>query len=74
MKRSYNNFYVSLFEGIWFYSFILWLYIAIENLIYPSMVYNSNFSYFIPIRSDLLAIIAFIVSFVFYVVWRMYRY
>lgn len=74
MKKTHNTLYVSVFEGIWFYAFIVWLYIAIENLIYPSLVFNSNFSSYIPIKTNLLGIIAFVISFIFYVLWRFYRY
>ncbi|MGC8533815.1 MAG: hypothetical protein ACP5MV_04295 [Candidatus Parvarchaeum sp.] len=72
MKRKNGKALKLLFEAIWLYSTAVWAYIAIENLIYPSMVYSSDFSYYIPIKTNLLALISFVISFLFYLLWRFY--
>lgn len=61
-----------ILKALWIYFTLLWGYIAIENLIYPSMVYSSNFSYYIPIKTDLLGILAFCASFVFFILQKLY--
>jgi uncharacterized membrane protein len=58
-------------KAIWLYLTILWGYIAVENLFYPSAVYNTNFSAYIPIKTDLLGIISFALSFIFYIAWKL---
>ncbi len=70
MKKSKISLY---FKAIWLYSLFLWVYIAIENLVYPSLVYNSVFSRYIPIKTDLLGIMAFVLSFIFYILWNIYK-
>jgi uncharacterized membrane protein len=72
MKGRTNRKAVVL-KAIWVYSTIIWLYIAIENLVYPAEVYGSNFSLYIPIRTDLLGIISFAASFVFYILLHLYK-
>ncbi|MCW1293837.1 MAG: hypothetical protein OH316_00735 [Candidatus Parvarchaeota archaeon] len=62
-----------LFEGLWLYTLLTWVYIAIENLIYPAAVFNSVLSVYVPIKQNLLAIVSFILSFVFFILWRYYR-
>lgn len=72
MKGKINRNAVVL-KAIWIYSTIIWLYIAIENLVYPAEVYGSNFSLYIPIKTDLLGIISFAVSFVFYILLHLHK-
>ncbi len=72
MKRKDDKALKVLFEAIWLYSTVIWVYIAIENLVYPYMVYSSDFSYYIPIKTDLLALISFVISFISFLFWRFY--
>ncbi|MCL4398862.1 hypothetical protein M1137_03655 [Candidatus Parvarchaeota archaeon] len=60
-----------ILKALWIYFTLLWGYIAVENLVYPSVVYSTDFSAYVPIRADLLGIISFALSFVFYVVWKL---
>ncbi|MGC8681926.1 MAG: hypothetical protein ACP5RE_01745 [Candidatus Acidifodinimicrobium sp.] len=59
-----------VFEGLWLYTLLVWVYIAIENLVYPAAVFNSVLSVYFPVKQNLLAISSFVLSFVFFVVWR----
>jgi hypothetical protein len=59
-----------VFRAVWLYLTALWVYIAVENLVYPALVYNTDFSYYIPIKTDLLGVLSFIFSFVFYILSR----
>ena len=68
-----NNFLSVLFEGLWLYTLLVWVYIAIENLMYPAAVFNSVLSVYFPVKQNLLAISSFILSFVFFVAWRYLR-
>jgi hypothetical protein len=61
-----------LFKALWMYSTLIWAYIAIENLVYPAVVYSSNFSYYIPIKTNFLGILAFCASFVFFILQKLY--
>lgn len=74
MKNSKNmRILPILFEGLWLYTFLTWAYIAVENLIYPAAVFSSALSVYVPIRQNLLAVASFVLSFVFFVLWRYLR-
>lgn len=64
------NLLSDVFEGLWFYTLLVWVYIAIENLVYPATVFNSVLSVYFPVKQNLLAISSFVLSFIFFVVWR----
>ncbi len=64
------NLLSDVFEGLWFYTLLVWVYIAIENLVYPAAVFNSVLSVYFPVKQNLLAISSFVLSFIFFVVWR----
>ncbi|MCL4419153.1 hypothetical protein M1146_03560 [Patescibacteria group bacterium] len=70
MKNKSRKLKVIL-KAIWIYFTLLWGYIAVENLVYPSAVYSTNFSVYIPIRTDLLGLVSFALSFVFYIAWKL---
>ena len=71
MEKHRQDKRIVVFRALWLYSLIVWVYIAVENLIYPAAVYSSNFSYYIPVKTNLLGIIAFAASFVFYLLSRL---
>ncbi len=72
MKKTANRKILAVLKAAWLYSFLLWLYIAVENLVYPSMVYSTDFSYYVPVKTNLLGIISFALSFVFYFLLKLY--
>ncbi len=62
----------AIFEGLFIYLLLIWVYIGIENLLYPAAVANTNLSVYVPIPQNLLAVVSFILSFVFFVLWKIY--
>ena len=62
----------AIFEGLFIYLLLIWVYIGIENLFYPAAVANTNLSVYVPIPQNLLAVVSFILSFVFFVLWKIY--
>jgi hypothetical protein len=70
MKKELNPMLQAVFEAVWLYSLIMWVYIAIENLLYPIAVLTQPLSVYIPIKQNLLAVTAFFVSFVSFLLWR----
>ncbi len=70
MKRGYNRILTVLFEGLWLYFLLVWVYIAAENLISPAQVSSTNLAVYFPVPQNLLVIVAFAASFLFFVLWR----
>jgi hypothetical protein len=68
-----NKLIVSLLKGIWIYSLILWLYIVADNLIYNFAHQYMPLSNYVPIPEDLIAVLAFAVSFLSFVSWEYLR-
>ncbi len=62
-----------LFEALWLYFLIAWAYIAIENFIYPVQVATTPLAEYFPVQQNLLVIIAFPVSFLFFILWRYFK-
>ena len=62
----------AIFEGLFIYLLLTWVYIGIENLLYPAAVANTNLSVYVPIPQNLLAVVSFVLSFVFFVLWKIY--
>ncbi|MCL4406846.1 MAG: hypothetical protein M1573_02440 [Candidatus Parvarchaeota archaeon] len=62
----------AIFEGLFIYLLLIWVYIGIENLLYPAAVANTNLSVYVPIPQNLLAVVSFVLSFVFFVLWKIY--
>ncbi len=73
MKKSLRPFFTVVSQAIWIYLLLVWAYISIENLIYPASVANSNLGVYFPVPQNLLVIVAFAGSFVFFVIWRYLR-
>jgi hypothetical protein len=70
MKREYEHILMVLFEALWLYFLLVWVYIAIENLLYPAQVATSNLAAYFPVPQNLLAVLSFALSFVFFFLWR----
>ncbi|MCL5016864.1 MAG: hypothetical protein M1441_01850 [Candidatus Parvarchaeota archaeon] len=62
----------TVFEALWIYLIFIWVYIGIENLLYPAAVANTNLSVYVPIPQNLLAVASFALSFVFFILWKTY--
>ena len=58
--------------GCFIWSMIVWGFITFMSVYEPPTQFM-NFSIYIPIESDLLAEIAFMLGFVGFVVWQRYR-
>ncbi len=69
MKKETKRTLAVLFKGIWLYSLLIWGYIAVENLFYPSAVATQALSIYIPIKQNLLAIWSFVVSLAAFILW-----
>jgi len=67
-----NRFVLPLLKGLWIYSLILWAYIAVDRFIFPQFQFD-NLSLYVPIPEDLIAVIAFPVSFLAFVAWEYLR-
>jgi hypothetical protein len=63
-----RRFTTSLFMGLWLYSLILWGWIALNYYLLPVYQYGP-LSIYVPIPQNLVADIAFPVSFICFVVW-----
>lgn len=59
---------LSLSLGLSIYSFIVWLWVGINYYVYPRYQFE-GISAYIPIPQDLLADVAFPVSFLSFVLW-----
>lgn len=63
---------LALLLGVWIYSLIAWAYIVIDSFIFPPYQYLP-ISKYIPIPENILADIAFPLSFVCFVYWQYLR-
>lgn len=70
MKKQYKHLLAVLSEALWLYFLLTWLYIAIENLIYPVQVATTPLAAYFPVPQNLLVVVSFAASFVFFVIWR----
>jgi hypothetical protein len=67
-----RKFRIALLLGIWIYTLVLWAYIVVDSFLFPAYQYLP-ISNFVPIRENLLADLAFPVSFVCFVLWAYMR-
>lgn len=63
---------IAFFKGVWIYSLILWGYIVADLFAFPQYQYSA-ISRYISIPQNLIADIAFPVSFVSFVLWDYLR-
>ena len=63
---------IPFLKGIWIYTLILWIYIVGDMFAFPQYQYGA-ISRFVPIPQNLIAVIAFPVSFLTFVVWEYLR-
>ena len=69
MRDGLRGIATIFFKALWIYSLILWGFIVVFFFAYPSQQYD-QLSIYVPIPQNLLAIVAFPVSFVSFIVWE----
>jgi hypothetical protein len=75
MKRMLNfglrnrKLAIPLLKGIWIYSLLLWGYIVADMFVFPQYQFSS-ISRLIPIPQNLIADVAFPISFLAFVLWE----
>jgi hypothetical protein len=62
-------FVLALLQGLWIYLLVLWGYIVIDTFVFPQYQFL-GISEYIPIPQNVLADLAFPLSFVCFVLWR----
>ena len=72
LEPDQRKFRTALFQGVWIYSLILWAYVVIDSFLFPPYQYLAISNY-VPIKQNILADIAFPVSFISFVLWVYYR-
>ena len=70
MNKLQKRILIVLSESLWLYFLLIWLYIAVENLIYPVRVATTNLAEYFPVPQNLLVLAAFAASFVSFIIWR----
>jgi hypothetical protein len=68
LELPQGKFASALLLGLWIYCLILWAYIVIDSFLFPPFQYMS-ISTLIPIKENLIADVAFPISFVSFVLW-----
>ena len=72
MEPSRSKFVLALLLGLWIYGLILWGYIVVDSFLFPPYQYLA-ISKYIPRQQNILADVAFPVSFVCFVLWAYLR-
>lgn len=73
MKKELKRELSILFQALCIWSLLLWGYISAENLVNPVAVATQPLAEYIPIRQNVLVLIAFAAAFVFFFLWRYLR-
>ena len=63
---------VPFLKGLWIYSLILWTYIVADMFVFPQYQYSA-ISRLVPIPQNLIAVVAFPISFLSFVLWELKR-
>ncbi|MDG6994434.1 MAG: hypothetical protein JRN52_00810 [Nitrososphaerota archaeon] len=63
---------ISLLKGIWIYALIIWAYIVLDTFLFPEYQFL-GISKWIPIPQNIVADLAFPVSFLAFVLWDYQR-
>jgi hypothetical protein len=72
LRTDNRSLAVAFFKGLWIYSLILWAFIVVFFFVYPADQLD-QLSIYIRIPQNLLAVIAFPVSFVSFIIWEYLR-
>ncbi|MCL4519339.1 MAG: hypothetical protein M1587_09095 [Thaumarchaeota archaeon] len=68
-ERNDKQLKISLLKGIWIYSLIVWVYVVFDMFRFPAYQYL-GISMWIPIPENVIADVAFPVSFLCFVAWE----
>ena len=60
---------LSVLKGITIYALLLWAYVALSVIVHPQWQFV-NLSIYVPVQQDILALVAFVVSFLCFVGWQ----
>ena len=69
MRVELKGFVLPFLKGLWIYTLILWIYIVADMFMFPQYQFDA-ISRLVPIPQNLIAIIAFPVSFLAFVGWE----
>jgi hypothetical protein len=69
MDQDQKRLRSSILLGAWIYLLILWAYIVADSFIFPPYQYLPISNY-IPIRENIIADLAFPLSFICFVLWK----
>jgi hypothetical protein len=69
MRPVHMRLFVAFCKGMWIFGLLFWLYLLADLFTHHFSDELKDVSFYIPIRTDLAAIVAFIVSFIFFVLW-----
>ena len=70
MKKTLKRNLAIVSEAIWIWSLLVWGYISAENLVNPVAVATQPLAEYVPIKQNILVLAAFVVAFVFFILWR----
>ena len=71
-SSSVKKFVISLLKGLWIYCLILWAYIVADMFVFPQFQFGP-ITIYVRIPQDLIATIAFPVSFITFIAWEYLR-
>jgi hypothetical protein len=72
MRIEMKGFVLPFLKGLWIYTLILWGYIVADMFVFPQYQFDA-ISRLVPIPQNLVAIIAFPISFLAFVGWEYAR-
>jgi hypothetical protein len=64
-----TDFVLALLQGLWIYLLVLWVYIVIDMFLFPQYQFL-GISAYIPVPQNIIADLAFPLSFVCFVLWK----
>lgn len=73
IRSSIRKLVIPVTKGVWIYSFILWAYIVADMFVFPQYQF-SGISRLIPVPQNLIADLAFPLSFISFVAWEYLRH
>jgi hypothetical protein len=72
LKALARKLLVPFLKGLWIYTLILWAYIVADMFVFPQYQYSA-ISRIVPIPQNLIAVVAFPISFLSFVLWEYKR-
>ena len=65
---------LAVLKGTWMWGLMTWIYVAttiLDPITAPAQL--SNLSYYVPVPVDLTGVLAFVISFIAFVLWESWR-